>query len=866
MSAPPLDDLAGDWMPAADLAHLPSLRNQWGQAHVNADLTSVSWLAMPPFSGGYHTGVLRVAGRVVAADRFRWAPWGVARSGTAAGLTVETDTRLGYERHAVLWRVRLHNPGERPVTVDVEQRLLAPIAHSETGWGWLYGAPWSAGHYPDHFATERVRAEVLADAPRQVQLHAAEPRHLRLGRPRPPGIQRDEDTEPMLLSTELPDHTAPDSGRVRPPAVLGSVRGLAAAPGTFRIRAVDEEHRLPAVALGPGATLSLQFRPDADGQSGVILTHGNHPDSVQLGLTDGRPWLRAGGELVTGGEALAAGRWHGLSVHIGDHGASLDAGGAVLTTEPWDGAHRWRPEIEDTAVVVADGGSPAFAAYAFATPPDRLDPLGGGAVAGWTVTVAPGGTAELGVVLTFATGRSDALRAARHTAGRFAAEHAAVADRWRATWASAFTPGNAVFSGHLPVLDGAPEGLARTYHLGVLLAVYLRNTGVSPIGPVYLTGGPRLGATTTFFWDQSEWPHTAARLDPVALRAWLLAALAQPYERCHSFDTRNLLPTGNHYAANDYALFRTVRAYLAETGDLALLPEKAGAATVLDHLRAMAYRPRSARARWGDGVLMDFGRDPWELLECVPNYRDAVVSLNAAHAGMLRSLAGLLRRLPTEDETAAELSAELSVEAARADADADALTAAVLGQYAGGGRWRIAHPEGDETIGHVLDFALVAAELADDLPEHVRAEMVEFAATHLVDGDWMRALAPDDPVAPRSDRPDHGAAGAFGAWPGATAHGLCRLGRPDLAEALLSRIHAATSGGLWGQAMEAVGGGRFRVAERGVANRDSNAGVAATEAILLGPFGPDVHRGDRRPARTSPGNNRSSIPPMRERT
>jgi hypothetical protein len=66
---------------------------------------------------------------------------------------------------------------------------------------------------------------------------------------------------------------------------------------------------------------------------------------------------------------------------------------------------------------------------------------------------------------------------------------------------------------------------------------------------------------------------------------------------------------------------------------------------------------------------------------------------------------------------------------------------------------------------------------------------------------------------------------------------LCRLGRPDLAQALLGRLHAATSGGLWGQAMEATGGGRFRVAERGVSNRDSVAGVAATEAIVAGLFG-----------------------------
>jgi hypothetical protein len=45
---PDLDDVAGEWVDAADLAHLPSLRNQYGQGHVNYDLSSMSWLAAPP--------------------------------------------------------------------------------------------------------------------------------------------------------------------------------------------------------------------------------------------------------------------------------------------------------------------------------------------------------------------------------------------------------------------------------------------------------------------------------------------------------------------------------------------------------------------------------------------------------------------------------------------------------------------------------------------------------------------------------------------------------------------------------------------------------------------------------------------------
>jgi len=202
-----------------------------------------------------------------------------------------------------------------------------------------------------------------------------------------------------------------------------------------------------------------------------------------------------------------------------------------------------------------------------------------------------------------------------------------------------------------------------------------------------------------------------------------------------------------------------------------------------------------------------------------------VVSFNAGYVGMLRSLSELLRLRGLDDEADA------------AAADGDRLARAVLGQYAGGGRWRIAHPEGDDVIGHCLDFELVAAAMAEDLTPAQRDEMVAFVTGSLIDGNWMHALDPKDPIAPFSDRPDHGAAGAFAGWPGSTSYGLSRLGRADLAAEFLARVHESRSGALWGQAVEHVGGGRYRVAERGVSNRDSNAAVAVTEAVIAGLFG-----------------------------
>jgi hypothetical protein len=834
-SPPPLDDLVGDWISRADLAHLHSLRNQWGQAHVNGDLTSLSWLAIPPFTGGYHTGVLRVDGRVLLADRSQWSPWGVKRAAVADGLEVVSDVRMAFEANRVLWRVLVTNHGSDARDVKLDQELLAPIAHTEVGWGWLYDTPWNWGNYHDYYATERIRAEVGAEDPRQVQLIPHDHRVIRLGRPRLPGIQRDEDSDAMLLESTLPAHITADSTWHRADAVLCEVLDLALRsadgectriPGIHALTSAHSEVRLAPIGLDDGSTLSITVRIGLEGQTGVILTHGNHPDSLQLGLEAGVPWLAIGGERVGAVHPLSVGD-HVIAVTVASTGAVLTVDGEESArTQPWWAGQRWLCRQDRDVAAISDSLSPARSAYAFSPAPRRLDIEGSRAVGSWSMHLAPGETAEVSFTLEIGTDERAVAERARWTARTFDSSFGEIADRWRALWRNAFTRDNPDHSGYLPTLDATDDGLARTYYLGVLLALYMRNTGVSPsIGPVFLTGGPRLGATTTFYWDLSEWARTAAMLEPVGIRAWILAALAQPYDKSHSFDTRNLLPVGNHYAANDHALFRIVQGYVGVTGDTELLDTLAGDRSVLDHLRRFAYRPRERHAGFGSGVLVDFGNDAWELLECVPNYRDAVVSFNAGYVGMLRSLAALLEQ---RDEIA---------EAQEARAESAALAAAVLEQYAGDGRWRISHPSGDDIIGHCLDFELIAADMTDDLTEDMRTEMVDFVEDHLIDGEWMRALSPDDPIAPFSDRPDHGAAGAFAAWPGATSYGLSCLGRSDLAADFLSRVHWSRSGALWGQAVEAIGDGHYRVAERGVSNRESSAGVAVTECVIAGLFG-----------------------------
>jgi hypothetical protein len=851
-AVPELDDVAGEWVDAADLAHLPSLRNQYGQGHVNHDLSSLSWLAAPPYSFGYHTGVLRLDGETLPAQRFHWKPYGVRREHSTRALTVRTDTRMALSNDLLMWQIEVANDTDTPVECTVTQDLFAMVAHTETGWGWLYDVPWTAGNHHDFMALERIRAATGADQADAPYLLGPGPRRLRLGKPRLPGIQRDADTEIMSLAYELPRHVSQDTVYPHRHGAHATVRYIrCAGPGPSDIRRVgpgpsgaDELvfsfpaetalHPAAEIALGSfevraGHVFELDLRVDAPDQTGIVLTHGNHPDSLQLGLDAGRLWFGICGEQEFAECDIEVGRWYTVAITLGDERAGMSLDGTLAAeTGHWSASPRWKALTADAHVSIADSRSPARAGYAFDTAPDSIENLGSGARAHWTITLQGRERRRIGVVCVYGTDTLEVVAAASAAAHDFAATLLATERGHRELWRSMFTPGNPHFSGHLPVLAEADPGIAKSYYMGALLAMYMRNTRVSDTEPVFLTGGPRLGPTATYFWDHTEWSRLYALLEPVGLRSWLHRALSSPYDRSFGFDTKNGGPLGNDYVSNHYALFRLVEHYVCVTGDFTFLDESAGSRTVFEHLEHFAHGWRDKRTVATGGVLADFGKDPWLLLECVPNYVNVVASFNAAYVGMMRSFAGLLR------------SAGRDPEAATVAAEADTMAAALVELALPDGRWQIRHPGADESIGHVLDFGLVAGYLHDDLTEAQSAAMIEFVSQKLVAGTWMRALALDDPAAPASNRPDHGSAGAFCAWPGVTAHGFAKLGRRDLAARLLGTVHDSASGALWGQAMEIVAdarGPRVRVAEDGVSNRDSIGGVATAEAVLSGLFG-----------------------------
>ncbi|MEY9835745.1 hypothetical protein [Streptacidiphilus sp. EB103A] len=852
---PDLDDVAGHWVGADEIAHLPSLRNQQGQGHVNADLTSASWLVAPPFTFGYHTGELHLDGRTPAAQRFLWKPWGVVRERRGDGLLLRTDTRMALSRDLLLWRITATNEGPEARTVELSQDLYARVAHTEVGYGWLYDVPWNHGDHHDFMALERIRATTGGGG--ASYLLSPAPRRLRLGRPRIPGIQRDEDHGPMLLDDALPSHFSHDKEPEPRTGVDAAVRALRveSADGGLVLDidgpvtlTRDGEATFDALVLAPGTEIGFDLRLDAAGQSGTVLIHGNHPDSLQIGVEDGRLWLGITGEREFSTADVPERTWHRVSTRVeADHAVLTLDGEEIIRTRHWNASRRWASHVTDspeTMLTIEDTRSPARAAYAFSGPAPGLTSTGAGGRATWTCRIEPGQSVTLGIACAYGTGADQVRAEARAAVQDFDATLRAGTDGWRQHWSHMFTPGNPDFSGHLPTLTTHDAGLARTYYMGALQLLYMRNTRIRPGEPVFLTGGPRLGPTTTYFWDHSEWSRMYALLEPAGLRSWLLRVLAGPYQESFGIDARSGGPLGNAYSANDYALFRLIEHYVCITGDTAFLDTTAGGATVLQHLEGLGFGWRDKRSPATGGVLADFGEDPWNLLECIPGYTGVVASFNGAYVGATRALAGLYRQRGRHQD------------ADRAEAEARELADAVLDLYAGDGRWRIRRPDGTDTIGHCLDFGLVAACLHRELAPQVRLEMADFVERDLLAGGWMRALSPNDPAAATSDRPDHGAGGAFCAWPGVTAHGLARLGFRDRALTLLRDLASAASGGLWGQAMEIVttadGHLRARVAERGVSNRETIAGAAGAEAVLSALF-------DVNPSFTDP-RHRASLP------
>lgn len=159
---PTLDAMAGDWKTPAEIVQYPSIHNFNGELLVNKDFASVSWVATPPYSQGFHSGVLRVDGSVPVADRYRWYPYQAVRAGLAGGLALETVNRMVFDDRGVLWRITLSNAQPTAIRARVAVDLIGAISRltDSNSWDWGFAQPGAGGPKRYYDETEAAREGV----------------------------------------------------------------------------------------------------------------------------------------------------------------------------------------------------------------------------------------------------------------------------------------------------------------------------------------------------------------------------------------------------------------------------------------------------------------------------------------------------------------------------------------------------------------------------------------------------------------------------------------------------------------------------------------------------------------------------------
>jgi hypothetical protein len=383
--------------------------------------------------------------------------------------------------------------------------------------------------------------------------------------------------------------------------------------------------------------------------------------------------------------------------------------------------------------------------------------------------------------------------------------------------------------------------------------LYLLHNNLPQHEKVFLTGGPRWGASITFFWDITLWSTLWASVDPVMMKEHISSWIGIDPSKYYGQDNFGGKGVGNGYSANYWALFQLIRSYITVSGDYEFLAEEIGGKSVLEHLDnwAMNWQKISIYGQEGavDDIyrLADFGDDEWNLLECVPTYKHIVPSFNIGYAWMMRETAKFHRKMETSDPARAD---ELEMEAEK-------MIGRILELYAGDGVWYSLYPGNQKIeVRHCLDFSFFGKYIPDDIPQEIRQEMMEFLYRELMTDGWMRAQSLSDIAAENSDRCDHGPLGAFDGWPADIMDALTQMGYPQKAMDFYHAIEPVTREGIWSQAHELWGEeketkrARVRIAERGWHNRESSSGIAMSQVMLKDFFGfyPQIEGDAIRPA------------------
>ena len=700
---PNLEELSGKWVSADTAAMEPSIRNFRGQALCNRDLTSVSWFVAAPFSGGYHTGVMRLNGEVPVASFFRWLPYHALRKGSVDQWDILSTTGMLAEQNAIVWNVSITNNTDSERDLDLELDLIGFISKYGGDWQWWYPYPKQSG--------------------------------------------------------------------------------------TTTTRDQEVENIRKYIGSGPG-----------------------NLEGTVIKLIDGKPTPVK--EKMT---------WP--------------------SDEEILSSNNYTAHAEGNSIYISDNHTEAKTAFSVVNKPDSVIVKNSGGTAFWNKTLGPGETMEIDYIMTWGDGYEEN----KSLLSELTEDYKMLSEdnrlTWEEKWNQIFRPGNPILSGCFPILETDDSIARKVYYTGPLTMLYLINTNLPEHDKVFLTGGPRWGASITFFWDITLWSTLWAVVDPEMMKEHVSAWIKIDPSKYYGKDNFGGKGVGNGYSANYWALFQLIRSYITVSGDYDFLDQEIEGMSILDHLDKYArnWEKISVYGQKGceDDIykLADFGDDEWNLLECVPTYKHIVPSFNIGYAWMMRETAEFYKKTGNQAK-ADSLSRE-----------ADIMISRILDLYAGNGVWYSLYPDNKKIeIRHCLDFAFFGKYIPDDIPEDIKEEMLDFLYSELMTNNWMRAQSLNDIAAENSDRCDHGPLGAFDGWPADIMDALTMMGYPEKALDFYRAIEPVTNEGIWSQSHELWGKdketrkARIRIAERDWNNRESSSGIAMSQVMLKNFFGfyPDI--------------------------
>ena len=466
-------------------------------------------------------------------------------------------------------------------------------------------------------------------------------------------------------------------------------------------------------------------------------------------------------------------------------------GGATKSVKPWNAAYspgeydnQRTIDTARNAVMCKSKHTEAFVLQGSSPKPKHIE-------RSWIVyefDLAPRQSASITFVNSLGESTADVQRQFDSIVNNFDSVAKATEDEWNRQLKAAFTPGNDVFSGHVPTLVTTDESVKRIYHSAVMSALYFRRTSPHSVyGTTYVTLMPRYWETTTFLWDISLSAMLLSMLDPEILKRMMETWMKLDVYKHFGTEFLTGAGVGPWYSVNDYAMSRMAKEYLRWTGDKAWLDKVVNGKTVYDTLLTFAEHWRALDTN--KHGLADYG-GVTNLLEAVSSYVHEVAGLNAANVHNLRF--------------AAEL-ADYKGDKSKADGyrkEAVELGKRVQDLYVPGkGIWKCRLPDGSyNEVHHCYDFGVTLMTIGDLMPSTQKKEMVAFFKNELQTPTWMRALSTKDLDVTFSVRPDHQWTGAYCSWPALALSGLYVAGESSMAHEWMKGLAKSSMQGPYAQA------------------------------------------------------------------